>query len=131
MITSDRQEPKTRSALVQAGGLESVLSSRSALAVGALLLIAAVSSLIVSPMSWPLLLIYAGIGVVVGVLEVFSRPTAVVGVLILIFGVQAVANTLNRVAPRWHAAWWQPVLIAVATSVLMVYLSSQAVRRTR
>ncbi len=131
MVPSDRQEPKIRSALVKDARPESLLSSRSALAAGALLLIGAVSSLIASPVSWPLLLIYAGIGVVVGLLEVFSRPTAVVGVLILIFGVQAVANTLSRVTPMWHAAWWQPVLIAASTLVLTFYLTSQAVRRAR
>src|SRR6185503_9190423 len=96
---------------------ESTFSRRSGLAVGAVILITAVSSLLVSPVSWPLLLIYVSIGMVVGLLEAFSRPTAVVGVLILIFGVQGVANTLKRVMPDWHAAWWQPVLLAVAASV--------------
>jgi membrane-bound ClpP family serine protease len=138
VITSDSHDARDRKPAVPQAfrspvrdeGAESPVSQWSQLAVGGLLLIAAVLSLVISPVSWPLLLIYAGIGVVVGLLEVVSRPTAVVGVLILIFGVQSAANRLSRVAPQWHAAWWQPVLIAVATSVL-VYLTSQAVRRTR
>ena len=109
---------------------ESLVSHRSRLAIGGLLVIAAALSLVISPMSWPLLLIYAGIGVVVGLLEEFSQPTAVVGILILIFGVQGVASTLTRVEPEWHAAWWQPVVIAGATS-LLVYLIPKAVRRAR
>ncbi|HKC81209.1 MAG TPA: hypothetical protein VKB91_08425 [Gemmatimonadaceae bacterium] len=100
------------------------------MAIGGALVIAAALSLVISPISWPLLLIYAGIGVVVGLLVEFSQPTAVVGYLILIFGVQGVASTLSRVEPEWHAAWWQPVLIAAGASML-VWLIPKAVRRTR
>ncbi len=109
---------------------ESLVSHRSRMAIGGALVIAAALSLVISPVSWPLLLIYAGIGVVVGLLVEFSQPTAVVGYLILVFGVQGVASTLSRVEPEWHAAWWQPVLIAVGVSML-VWLIPQAVRRTR
>ena len=109
---------------------ESLVSHRIRLAIGGLLVIAAALSLVISPVSWPLLLIYAGIGVVVGLLVEFSQPTAVVGYLILVFGVQGVASTLSRVEPDWHAAWWQPVLIAVGASML-VWLIPKAVRRSR
>lgn len=109
---------------------ETLVSRRIRQAIGGVLLIGAALSLVISPISWPLFLIYAGIGLVVGLLEEFSTPTAVVGYLILVFGVQGVATALNRAKPEWHAAWWQPVLIAAAVS-LLVYLIPKAVRRSR
>lgn len=96
---------------------ESIISVRFRYTVATLLFAGAIVSLFVSPMSWPLLLIYTCIGIVAGLLGNLSELTAPVAYVILLFGVGAVTTVLNRVTPQWYAAWWQPVLIAVAASV--------------
>lgn len=98
---------------------ESTVSRRSRYAVATLLVGGAIMSLFISPMSWPLFLVYTCLGIVAGLLGSLDQPGGFLAVAILLFGVGAVATALNRAAPQWHAEWWQPVLIAVAASVVI------------
>jgi len=106
--------------------------SRSRLAFIVVIVGAAVVSLFFSPMPLPLVLIYAGIGVVAGLLQLEPGDDlgAVVGLAILVVGTSAGPIWLTPlIAPQWNADSWQAGLIALA-AVGLVHLT-QALRRLR
>jgi hypothetical protein len=106
---------------------------RPYVAASVLIVVGACISLGVSAPSWQLLMIYFAVGAFVGILDWLGWVASLVGFVILAFGVSALADVLARQFPNWHSAWWQPVVIAVASSVLvfgLLYFNSRRAART-
>lgn len=95
-----------------------ILHSGAALLIGSALL-----TLFISPMSWPLLLIYGCLGILAGFLVRLGQVGGLIVGVTLVFGIGAAASALNRIEPQWSAAWWQPVLIAAAALLAVDYVS--------
>ena len=109
---------------------ESVTSRRFRHVFVALLVAAGVVSLFISPLAWQLFVIYAGLGLVVGTLQTLGQLPGILGLVILVFGVQAAPTVQTRFAPESYAAWWQPGLVALA-AVGLVHLTPLVARRFR
>jgi hypothetical protein len=90
-------------------------------------------SLFVSPMSWPLLAVYAGLGLLAAVVGRLGPVGGFVALAVLLFGVPATTNSLSGLVPRWYSAWWQPMLITVAAmgSVEFMTMAYRYLRRHR
>ena len=102
---------------------------RIRLTAGIVMVAATALSTVLSPMSWQLLAIYAALGVVIGVLELLGTAGAFVGMLLLLFGPEVIREVQATRAPEWHSQWWQAVLIAVSTSVV-VFFALRAFKRS-
>lgn len=94
------------------------------------MLAAGVLSLFVSPMAWPLLVIYASLGLVVGLMLAGGGLAAILALAILALGVPTAATWLTQAAPEWYAAWWQPGVVALGAAAL-VYLIPLVIQRFR
>lgn len=109
---------------------ESVTSRRFRHVFAALLVAAGVVSLFISPMPWSLFIIYASLGLVVGILSALGQLPGILGLVIVVFGVQSAPTWMNRFAPESYAAWWQPGLVALAAAGL-VHLTPLVAHRFR
>jgi len=94
-------------------------------AVGSLLLFgAAIAGLFTNArVSGTAYIVFLGMGVIAGILGNLGEATALLSLIVLLFGVELVAATLVRVSPNAQFAWWQPIVIAVAASVAVGLLS--------
>ncbi len=107
---------------------ESAASRRSRNTFATLLVISAVVSLLISPMTWPLLVVYGTLGLIVGLLQRLDELAGLVSMPIIVFGLLLVPNWLYRLSPHLTAAWWQPGLIVLG-SVALVHLFPLLLRR--
>lgn len=90
--------------------------------VATLLLGGGLLSLFISPMPWRLVSIYVCLGIFAGILARIGQVGGFIALAILLLGVPAATNTLDRFEPAWRAAWWQPILISVAAMVAVEYV---------
>lgn len=108
---------------------ESTKGRRLRDAFAALLVGVAIVSLFFSPMAWPLLLIYACLGLLVGLIPEGYQLLGLLGVIGLIWALNAGPGWLDHLAPHWYAAWWQPGLVALAGAGLARLMAPLVLRR--
>lgn len=102
---------------------ESSLSRKSRGVLAILQLGAGAVSLIVSPMAWPLFLIYMCLGIAAGLVMSLGEFPALVALVAVLFGLEAGPPWLGKVVPQWHATWWQPGVVTL-TAIALVALTA-------
>jgi hypothetical protein len=90
--------------------------------------IAALASLVLSPLPWKLLSAALLLGTGVGIVGLLSRSAFAGGLTVLAF--LAFARYSNRLVAE-PFAWWQPMLMLLATYLVVLALGSTRRGRTR
>jgi hypothetical protein len=67
------------------------------------------------------MLIYVAIGLVIGLLESMGFTSGALGSLTLLLSVAAATTLQTKLEPQWQARWWQPALIAIASSIVVFF----------
>lgn len=109
--------------------VESKTSRGYRLAFGVVFVAAGFLSVIPAPMSWQLFVLFAFAGIFVGLMGRLERFFGAVGLVLLVIGVPAAGDRLTRAMPGWHAAWWQPIVIAMAAMVAVAIAPKLAAYR--
>jgi hypothetical protein len=88
------------------------------------LLVAAIVSAFIFPMSWPLFVVYLGIGGVIGFLSTLDELPKLLGFIILVVVSRMGPDWMSSLAPQWHSTRWEPsmMLLGASAAVILTYL---------
>ena len=75
-------------------------------------------------------MIYLALGLATGILQTGGKAAGILALAILLMGVSLIPTWLERLAPQWYAAWWQPGIIALG-ALGLVHLMALALGRPR
>jgi hypothetical protein len=88
------------------------------------LLVAAILSAIIFPMSWQLFLVYLGIGGVIGFLSTLDELPKLLGLIILTVVSRMGPDWMSSLAPQWHSTRWEPsmIMLGAIAAVILTYV---------
>jgi hypothetical protein len=88
------------------------------------LLVAAILSAFLFPVSWQVFVVYLGIGAVIGFLSTFDDLPKVLGLIILIVVSWMDPKWMSSIAPQSHSSRWEPsmIMLGAMSAVILAYV---------